>query len=119
MAPAMALEAPQTQQWSDACLNAARAATECADWCIHQSDAALQDCVRGCLDTAVLCSAAPRLLTRESDHERTTLQACREVADACAKQCASHEDEHQSLTRCAAACREAAEACASVLESQR
>lgn len=118
MPPAMVLESPQTQNWSDACLSAVRATTECVDWCIQNNDGSLTECIRNCLDAADLNAAVARLIARESPHARDALKACAEASTRCAESCESHSDAHASIERCAQACRAAAEACHSVAERQ-
>jgi len=114
----MTLAAPTTQHWSEACLAAVRATTECVDWCIQNNDGDLTGCIRYCMDAGDLCDAAARLIARESVHAREALTACADAAKRCAASCEEHRDRHASIGRCADACRAAAEACRVVAERQ-
>lgn len=112
----MALESPRSQSWSELCLTAVRATTECTDWCIQNNHDA--ECIRFCLDAGDLATAAARLMGRETPYAGKTLEATADVLERCASSCEGHRGEHDVFGRCADACREAAQACKTVAQKQ-
>ena len=93
----------------DACSECQQACEACAyDCCVTRPD--LAECTRLCLDCATICAACVTLLARGSRWADELCQLCTQVAEACAAECAKHED--MDLCRqCVTACRACVEQC--------
>lgn len=114
MAWAMVMENPQTKPWTQECLDAARVAAECADWCIQNNGS--KDCIRQCLDASNLATTTAGLMVRESGYASNVIMATGEAFAQCADTCGPHSGEHDVFDRCAAACSAAAAACRNVAQ---
>ncbi|HZF44273.1 MAG TPA: four-helix bundle copper-binding protein [Sphingomonadaceae bacterium] len=97
--------------------------TSCADACLAEDFSTahrdLRQCIRMCLDTADICTAASRIATRLTAYDATLrrrmLELCIEACTLCAEECDRHDHEHCKL--CATMCRECADDCRRALES--
>lgn len=90
--------------------------TGCADACLSEEEPAkLARCIRLDLDCADICTAMAAQAMREprtsSERFISLLQLCAESCDACAAECALHQDMHDHCAICARACRKCAQAC--------
>jgi hypothetical protein len=103
----------------EALSRSARHAMLCAAICNSCADACsgeamdMSQCVRTCLDCSDVCQATSRLAMRRTGANegvlRAQLGACIDACDACAAECARHDDDH--CQRCARMCAECAEDC--------
>jgi hypothetical protein len=88
----------------------------CADACSAE-DMDMRRCIRLCLDCADVCTAAYRIATRRTDHNRqlirTMLATCIEACEICEAECAKHDNAH--CRRCAQMCHECARDCREAL----
>ena len=90
----------------------AQSCTACADACLAEPDvAALAACIRLNLDCADVCATTARVLLRSSAMAETLLDACAQIARACADECARHAGHHEHCRICERACRAADQAC--------
>jgi len=86
--------------------------TSCADACSAES-MDMRQCIRMCLDCADVCTAMARLAVRQTGDDirilRGALELCAHACEACAEECARHDDAHCRL--CAEMCGECARDC--------
>ncbi len=106
----------------NACFECEQCCTTCADACLHEDNPAdLAACIRTNLDCADVCAATGRVLSRIGDANasilRTQLEACKGACNACADECAEHEDMHEHCRVCMDCCRTCSDACAQLLQS--
>jgi hypothetical protein len=93
----------------DACSACQQACEACAyDCCVTRGD--LAECTRLCLDCAAICAVCVTLQARGSRWADELCRLCSQVAEACAAECAKHEDMDVCL-QCVAACRACVEQC--------
>jgi hypothetical protein len=96
--------------------------SSCADACLSEEDVqALRRCIRTNLDCADICSAAARIVARQTAGDASMfsslIASCIEACDRCAEECESHADVHEHCRACAIACRRCVEACRALLEA--
>jgi hypothetical protein len=96
---------------------AAQACNACADACDHCLSQCLllpdvqpmTHCIALDLECAALCRLMAGYAMRGSKFAPQLAAVCRQVCEACGKECAQHDHDH--CQQCAAACRQCAEAC--------
>lgn len=103
----------QARECVDNCLTAAAACEWCADACA--GDEEMAQCLRLCRDVADLTTLHARLMLRDSSYSGELAALCATACDACAKECANHEQDHcqlcaSVLPACAETCRAMASA---------
>jgi hypothetical protein len=102
-----------------ACLDCAQTCGACADACLAEPDPRpLRKCIRLNLDCAALCAAAAEIINRQTEPDRTVvnaaIDACGIACLACADECERHPGmEHCRL--CAESCITCADACKRLL----
>lgn len=96
----------------------AQTCTSCADACLGEREHLneLVRCIRLTLDCADVCDATARVLTRQTETERTVvrslLDACAEICRVCGEECERHAEMGMEHCRiCAEACRRCEQAC--------
>jgi hypothetical protein len=112
--PAKALT--QLVECIDTCLEAAQAATSCADACLSADDVAgLASCIRSCLDCADIAEVTARFLSRQTEIDWylaiSVLDTCIHACEICSEECAAQESRYAHCHICAEACQLCAEAC--------
>ena len=94
----------------DICLKCAAICNHCASSCLQEHDTKMMvKCIQLDMECAALCYAAAQLMSLGSDKAAALCKICAELSDACAIECAKHENKH--CKECAAACKECADAC--------
>jgi hypothetical protein len=84
----------------------------CAASCLKEQDLdMMRDCIRLDLDCSDACHLLANLAGRDSRFVAEFARHIASVCDACAQECAKHDQDH--CQKCAAACRRCAEACRS------
>jgi hypothetical protein len=89
----------------------------CANECNHCFSACLEEedvkmmtrCIELDRECADICQLAASLLARGSENAESYLKVCAEICEACAEECAKHDNEH--CKRCAEICSQCAEHC--------
>jgi hypothetical protein len=102
------------------CLNCAQACTSCADACAADPAAPhLARCAGAVLNCADIATAAVRVLSRPTSHDRevtaATLRALIEACRAAYDECRKHALENEACRICGEACRRCAQACRHLL----
>ena len=121
----MIKEHPQVgEDFTESLAQAVRHAMYCAAICNSCADACsaenmdMRKCIRRCSDCADICAATYRVATRRTSGNVKVIEAmlrtCVEACDACAIECARHDNAH--CKRCAQMCRECANDCRRALE---
>jgi hypothetical protein len=87
----------------DAIINCAIHCERCADECIGN----MPDCARLCRDCSQMCWTIAGFMSRGSQFVEPVSRACIDICEACAKECATHDDAH---------CKKCAEACSQSLD---
>ena len=89
----------------------------CADACSAE-DMDMSTCIRLCSDCADVCTATYRVASRRTAGNvrviEAQLRACIAACEACAAECAKHDNAH--CKRCAQMCHECAADCQKALE---
>lgn len=104
-----------------ASFDCAEICTICADACLAEPMVAnLVQCIALNQNCATISLATGTVLSRQSALEpaiaRKQVQACLEVAEACAIECEAHAGNLEHCAVCAAACRRAEKMCRNLLE---
>ncbi len=104
----------------DECHACAETCTLCADDCLSEEGVAgLTKCIRLNLDCADVCTAAGRVVARQTDYDanvtRTILEACAQACKSCGDECESHAGHHEHCRVCAEACRRCERACSELV----
>jgi Domain of Unknown Function (DUF326) len=104
----------------DALSDCAQACTACADDCLSEETVAdLTKCIRLDLDCADVCTAALRVVSRQTDYDanvtRPVLEACIVTCQSCGDECERHAQLHEHCRVCAEACRRCEQACRDLL----
>jgi hypothetical protein len=94
----------------------------CADACLSEDHVAdLRKCIRTNLDSADVCDATARVLSRHTGYDanisRALLEACIAVCKACGDECGQHASMHEHCRVCAEACRACEAACRELLST--
>ncbi len=95
----------------EACQSCVTLCNVCADSDLSRDASAMRDCIRTCLDCAVICQATATILSRPAptgDAWAAQVKACVLACRECAIECESHD--HECCSSCAAACRECEQA---------
>lgn len=120
---------PEANDLIDARSDAAEALAVCAAYCSSCADACLAEegvadlrrCIRTDLDCADLCSAAARIVARQTAGDSSMLSSLLtsviEACERCAEECEAHADHHEHCRGCALAARRCARACQVLLEA--
>lgn len=100
----------KNQKLTDELLECALSCDDCYRECLGEADI---DMMRGCIaldrDCAEICRTTAALFARQSVIADSMLKTCVEICDACAAECAKHEQDH--CRKCAEACRSCAAVC--------
>lgn len=108
----------QYQSCIEACHACADACDVCASSCLKEQDVAmLARCIALDVDCAEICRQAAAYMARGSEFADLLCQACAEICDVCADECA----EHSSMSHCQEceqACRRCAQECHSMQRAQ-
>ena len=104
----------------EACSDCMVTCSACADACLAEDKVKdLVQCIRFNLDCADVCSAATKLLVRQTSLDtsflRTQIEAVSEVARFCAAECEKHAHMEHCKT-CAEVCRRCEETCEKLLK---
>ena len=87
----------------EACLRCAAICNHCASACAQHKDATVHaQSIQLSMECAAICYATAELMSLGSSHIKEMSKLCATICDACADECAKHDDEH---------CRETAECC--------
>lgn len=100
--------------------SSAQAATACADGILSANLLRdMTECLRACLDTADVCEATAKVLSRCTGYEASVtgpvLEAAIAVLERCGHECARHASMHMHCRLCSETCLGAAEACRQML----
>jgi Domain of Unknown Function (DUF326) len=114
------LDTGQLAATIDALSDCAQACTACADGCLSEEMVAeLTKCIRMCLDSADVCTATLRVVSRQTDYDanltRAVLEACVATCRSCGDECERHAQIHEHCRVCAEACRRCEQACKDLL----
>jgi len=114
------LDTGQLAATIDALSDCAQACTACADGCLSEKMVAeLTKCIRMCLDSADVCTATLRVVSRQTDYDanltRAVLEACVATCRSCGDECERHAQIHEHCRVCAEACRRCEQACKDLL----
>lgn len=100
---------------------ALKSVADCAETCegcgqggIKSGEAAMQACVAGCLDCAVICRGAETLLSRGSSFDTQMLKLASEVAAACGVSASDCGTTDCGCSPCTTLCQEATKEFAAV-----
>src|SRR6478672_8698609 len=101
-----AIEAGVLLECIDACFDCAQSCTTDADADLAEDDVvSMIRCIRLCLDCADQCTTTGQILSRQTEFEprlaRAVVQACAQLCNACAEECARHADHHEHCRVCA------------------
>ena len=104
------------------CYDCARSCTICADADLAEEDVAeMRRCTRLCLDSADVCIATGRMVSRQTEHEpetaRAQVEACQHSCAACAEECERHAQHQEHCRLSAESCRRCEAACAAMLDA--
>jgi hypothetical protein len=107
----------------EACFACAQTCTACADACLaEESVAQMRRCITSDLNCADLCTAAGRVLSRQTEYDHVitqrALEACVRACIACAAECDKHAEHHRHCALCAEACRACEAACRTLLDEE-
>ena len=118
----MNLDTSALAECIEACFDCEQACTACADACLAED--MVQDlihCIRLDLDCADVCAATGRILSRQTQPDRSLLlaqvESLAQAVKACGDECEKHADMHEHCRVCMEACRRCEESCNSVLSS--
>jgi hypothetical protein len=118
---------PQRPPHSSLIEACAAACYECGGMCVACSDACLGEahvadlvcCIRTCLDSADVCLATARIVSRLTKTSpmvmEAQLMACAETCRICAAECERHAGAHEHCHVCAEACHACEHACRALL----
>ncbi len=82
----------------------------CYSECLNEKDVAMMArCIELDRDCADICQFTASMLARGSKHAHHLLKECADICNACASECAKHDNEH--CKHCAEVCRKCAETC--------
>ena len=107
----MPVQPAQFDACIDACNDCAAACDRCAAACLREPDPkAMARCIALDIDCAQLCRVAAGFVARASEVADELCQACADLCDICAGECAKHSMQHcqdcaAACARCAAECR--------------
>jgi hypothetical protein len=105
----------------EACASCEFACNACSDACLLEPDIdKLRRCIRLNLDCVDICAATARLLTRRQTvdkHLHAQLEACARVCASCDEECRRHAASHEHCRVCADACRICEEHCRGLLKA--
>jgi hypothetical protein len=106
----------------EALAECATTCTQCADACLAEPDVGdLVKCIRLDLDCADICTAAGRVLARQTEYDadvtRALLEACLVACRSCGDECAGHGAHMEHCRICAETCRSCAQACRALLDA--
>jgi hypothetical protein len=98
----------------------ANTCTQCADACLSEGEvASLVKCIRLNLDCADICTAAVRVISRQTEYDanvtRPMLEACAEACRSCGDECDGHGAQMAHCRLCADSCRRCERACRELL----
>ncbi len=93
-------------------VDAARAARQCADACVHEA-APMTDCISATLDASEVASATVGVVIRLSHRDSSVAQlaACRTVLRVCAEECRRQGSHLRHCAACAEVCERAEDLC--------
>nr|AYQ75510.1 four-helix bundle copper-binding protein [Cohnella candidum] len=92
------------------CMQCVQACNRCYYSCLNEEDPGMmKDCIRLDRECASICFYAADALSRGTPFSASIAELCAQICDACGEECARHEHEH--CKRCAEVCRSCAEAC--------
>ncbi len=116
----LGLDANVLAQCIDACFDCAQACTSCADACLGEDHVhELVRCIRLNLDCADVCDTTGRVLSRQTEPDRSLVRSqvetLAQVVKACGDECERHADKHEHCRVCMEACRRCEESCRNVL----
>lgn len=94
---------------STACISVA---SHCAQACIEEGRS---KCAKHCLEVVEICKTMAVLAARDSIHVSAVAQACAVICEACADECAKHDNDH--CRACAEACRRCAAECRQMMDA--
>ena len=103
-----------------ACYECAQACIACADACLSEDMLAeLAKCISTDLDSADVCEATWRVLSRHTGYDAnlTRTEACAVACKSCGDECDSHAGMHEHCRVCAQACRRCEQACRDLIAS--
>ena len=94
----------------EACLQCSAVCDHCAVSCTNEPDVKMMaKCIRLDMECAVLCSAAARLMSLDSEQAPAICKICSAVCEACGKECGKHDNAH--CRKCSEICRVCAAEC--------
>ena len=104
----------------DECFACAETCTLCADDCLSEEPVEpLVKCIRLNLDCADVCTAAGRVVGRQTEYDanvtRPVLEACAQVCKSCGDECERHAHHHEHCRICAEECRRCEQSCRELL----
>ena len=104
----------------DVLVEAARAARQCADACIHETEP-MTECISITLDAADIASATTGIVIRLTRRECSiaAIAACREILRECAEVCRHHGMHLRHCAACAEVCERAEDLCLQMEASLR
>src|SRR5690606_19089184 len=101
------------QSCIEACLQCAAICNHCATSCLGEEHVHMMTrCIQLDRECATLCLAAAQLMSMGSEHAAAICRICADACEACAAECANHDDDH--CRECAEACRKCAAECRSM-----
>lgn len=104
-----------------ACLECAETCTSCADACLGEHAQQLDHCIRLTLDTADICAATARVVTRQKAPDLGLIAMALELSVACcqasALECGRHAPVYAHCQVCASACHRCADACRAMINA--
>jgi hypothetical protein len=98
------------QSCIEACLKCAAVCDHCAVSCLAEEQVHdMRDCIRLDMECSAVCAATAKLMAMNSTRVAQWCTLCADVCDACAKECAKHDNDHCRM--CAAQCKQCADEC--------
>jgi Domain of Unknown Function (DUF326) len=99
----------------DACIACAIACEHCATECLKEESVKMMiRCIELDRECASVCRSAAELMSIGRAHASLLCNACADICEACAHECAMHEMDH--CQECAEECEACAEACRKMVE---
>ena len=94
----------------DACLKCGAACNHCAAACTKEEDVQMMaKCIQLDMECAVICFAAAKLMSLNSDRSKDICFICADICNECANECSKHDANH--CKECSQACRNGADQC--------
>jgi hypothetical protein len=92
------------------CMKCMQACNRCYYSCLNEENVDhMKECIRLDRECATICFYTADALSRGTPFARQVADLCGQICEACARECAKHENAH--CRRCAEACRACAAAC--------